>query len=626
MFERLTPYLYPIALALISLGVAVAEHFFPWRPKQRQWRQGLGSDFLHLVFNGHFLGVILFGVATVHVLPHLDLWLVRAGLTGHLYRNLAAGWPLWVQIAVALLVVDLAQWSVHNLLHRAPFLWKFHQAHHSIVDGEMDWIVAFRFQWTEVVVYKSILYLPLAFFGFAPAAVLFHAIFGTLIGHLNHANLNIGKSWIRYVLNTPRMHIWHHDYDGTAKTTVNFGIIFSIWDWIFGTAKMPDHPPARLGFEGVEAFPKSFVSQAAWPLQKWIKVPADGALAIGLGYLVVAGGWWLHEPHASFAALGAADGGGERAASSQPAGKATRRLSPEEATRTLNHFGDEAHGAGYAHPEDTVSADELAAALGSPRLVLLDVRPRDRFETGHIASARRVDRSDYADEAPIPGLSVSRARLEQLLRARGVQRDSVVVVYSDGGPEPYRLWWTLREVGGFHVRVLDGGMTRWKATGYPLVEGTPPPPAASEFELAGPSSPPRLRWSEIEPILHEPGAVLIDARSTAEYAGLERHREAARAGHIPGARHLEWTGLLRSQGDPRLKPVDELRRLFAPIGIGEGSRVVTHCQSGTRSAVTYFALYQLGIPAERLTNYNGSWAEYSRLSLPMASGAGDRAN
>ena len=53
------------------------------------------------------------------------------------------------------------------------------------------------------------------------------------------------------------MHIWHHDYDGTAKTTVNFG-----------TAKMPADPPAHLGFDGVETFPDNFFSQEIWPIPK----------------------------------------------------------------------------------------------------------------------------------------------------------------------------------------------------------------------------------------------------------------------------------------------------------------------------------------------------------------------
>lgn len=614
MIERMIPLAYPIALAVISVGVATAEHFFPWRPAQRQWRRALGSDFIHLVFNGHFLGVILFGIASAHLLPHLDLSIARAGLTGHLYRNLASEWPLWLQIVVALVVIDFVQWCVHNLLHRVPLLWKLHQTHHSVVDGEMDWIVSFRFQWTEVVVYKSMLYLPLAFFGFAPAAVLFHAIFGTLVGHLNHANLNLGKSWLRYIFNTPRMHIWHHDYDGDAKTTVNFGVIFSAWDWLFGTAKLPAEPPARLGFAGVERFPTRFLSQAVWPLQALVKVRADGALAVGTGALLVAGGWWLHGP---MLALDDASVGGERAASSQPAGRALRRVSPAEATAALARFGDEARAAGYAHPEEQVATDELAAAIGSPRLVLLDVRPADRFVRGHLPSARAVDRGDYSEAAPIPGLSLPRERLQELLRARGVRRDSVVVLYGDGGPEAYRLWWTLREVGGFHARVLDGGLARWKQAGHPLVEGMPAPPPVGDVALPPSPSSPKLRWREVEPLVRAPGTVLLDARTAIEFSGSARHPDAAAAGHIPGARLLPWTELIRGDGDTRLKPVAELAAIFAERGVDTHQHVVVHCQSGTRSAVAYFALYQVGVPEAQLTNYNGSWAEYSRLGLPI---------
>ena len=54
-------YIYPIALVLISAFVALLEFLFPKRKEQRQLRDRLLSDFVHLAFNGHFLGVILFG-------------------------------------------------------------------------------------------------------------------------------------------------------------------------------------------------------------------------------------------------------------------------------------------------------------------------------------------------------------------------------------------------------------------------------------------------------------------------------------------------------------------------------------------------------------------------------------
>jgi sterol desaturase/sphingolipid hydroxylase (fatty acid hydroxylase superfamily) len=294
----MSAYLYPIALAIISAAVMLAEWLAPWRPGQRQLRRWFVSDLAHLVFNGHFLGVILWGISTHHLLPRIDAAL-GPQVTAALYRGLATHWPLWVQIPVVLLVVDFIHWCIHNLLHRVPFLWELHKTHHSVGDGEMDWIVSFRFQWTEVVVYKTLQYFPLAFFGFGGTAIMVHAIFGTLIGHLNHSNLNLSYGPLRYLLNSPRMHIWHHDYDGTSRTTVNFGIIFSMWDWIFGTAKMPDAVPARIGFRGDDRFPRDFLSQTAWPASKLFgarRMPAVTIATAALGAALIGVGWWLHFP------------------------------------------------------------------------------------------------------------------------------------------------------------------------------------------------------------------------------------------------------------------------------------------------------------------------------------------
>lgn len=94
---------------------------------------------------------------------------------------------------------------------------------------------------------------------------MIHAVLGTLVGHLNHANLDWGHGEWRYVLNSPRMHLWHHDAD--AKEARNFGSILSVWDWIFGTASMPAHPPRRLGFDGDAAMPPDFFRRSLWPLQ-----------------------------------------------------------------------------------------------------------------------------------------------------------------------------------------------------------------------------------------------------------------------------------------------------------------------------------------------------------------------
>src|SRR5262249_3279987 len=142
-----------------------------------------------------------------------------------------------------------------------------------------------------------------------------------------------------------------------------------------------------------------------------------------------------------------------------------------EADRAIEAFGGDARARGFQHPEAMVSARELARALGSDRLVVLDVRPHDRFETGHIPSSRDVGRDDYEMKEPIPGLSKSVADLGRVLADRGVFKDSIVVLYGDGGPEPYRFWWTLASVAGYDSRVLDGGLQSWKRAGFVLAAG-----------------------------------------------------------------------------------------------------------------------------------------------------------
>tara|TARA_B100001750_G_scaffold170911_1_gene139280 strand:- start:955 stop:2808 length:1854 start_codon:yes stop_codon:yes gene_type:complete len=615
----MSAYLYPISLAAISVFVAGLERFFPYRKDQKQLRRTLGWDVLHLVFNGHFLGVIFFGIATHWILPPLDGWFADRGWTDAVYRNAAADWPMWAQILVALFAIDFLQWCVHNLLHRVPWLWETHKCHHSVEDGEMDWIVSFRFQWTEVAVYRAVLYLPLAWFGFATEAVLFHAIFGTLIGHLNHANLGITWGPLRYLLNSPRMHIWHHDYEGDRTTTKNFGIIFSCWDWIFGTAYMPDEPPKKLGFPGVETFPKNFFVATAWPLGAVL--PQRGRVLVGvlLGVTLLVGGWYLHLPPSE-------QGGastpmlGESMASSQPDGPGQPMdpypASPEAARAALAHFGDEARANGFEHPEMMISVPELAAALGARGLVLLDVRPTERFEAGHLPSARALDRGDYSSSEPIPGMSRPPEELQALLRRLGVHDDSKVVAYTDGGPEAHRLWWTLRG-NGVDIAILDGGMQQWIARGHRLAEGPGAEVSAGTVSVE-PTEMGLAHWEDVSAFVAEHEAVLLDTREREEFTGEQQKSSAARAGRIPGARHLPWWSIVRDvDADHRLRPPTELTGMFADVDLAPGQPVVTYCQSGTRSAGVYFALLQLGADEATFANYDGSWAEYSRLDLPV---------
>ena len=101
------------------------------------------------------------------------------------------------------------------------------------------------------------------------------------------------------------------------------------------------------------------------------------------------------------------------------------------------------------------------------------------------------------DQAAEELVRIGEPAVEPLLRALGVRKNSTVVVYGDGGPEPYRLWWTLRLMAGFDTRVLDGGLHAWKAAGHHVAGGDGLEVTAGDVSVRESSSVPIQRWPAV---------------------------------------------------------------------------------------------------------------------------------
>ena len=242
---------YVVWLLIVSLACLVAERVAPWRHRQKFLRPQFGQDVFWLVFNGYLVSIVFAGLMTSAANSSASVFEAVFGRTPEAIR-LLADMPFVAQIAIFLIVSDFVEWLVHNALHRSTTLWAIHRVHHSIVN--MDWIGNFRFHWGEILVYKTVKYLPLAVMGARGEAILVCAVISTVIGHLNHSNLNISWGPLRYVVNSPRMHIWHHEKAPRGRAGTNFAVVFSLWDWLFGTAYMPPAAtqPEELGFMGME--------------------------------------------------------------------------------------------------------------------------------------------------------------------------------------------------------------------------------------------------------------------------------------------------------------------------------------------------------------------------------------
>ena len=257
-------------LIVVSIVVFALELIIPWRKGQKVFRKQFWLDVFYMFFNFFLFMIVFVGAATVTEKLFINfLSLFGWNLESLHIVNLGA-LPTALQLIIFFLVVDFVQWWTHRLLHRVNFLWEFHKVHHSV--EEMGFAAHLRYHWMETVVYKTIQYLPVAILANVSSPYVFIVFYAQiLIGHLNHANIRLDYGPLKYIFNNPKMHIWHHSkhLPPERKYGVNFGLSISLWDYIFGTAYIPHSgKDIDLGFDHVEAYPKTFLGQMFEPFSR----------------------------------------------------------------------------------------------------------------------------------------------------------------------------------------------------------------------------------------------------------------------------------------------------------------------------------------------------------------------
>ncbi len=256
-------------LVLISLLIWGLEVVVPWRKKQAVIRKSFWLDAFYMFFNFYIFDLLVYAaLSNVTTKFLLDVLKPLGYNGGHLIDFSTLPWI--INIIIFFLIADLVQWGVHVLLHRVPFLWEFHKVHHSV--KEMGFAAHLRYHFGEKLVYQPAKYIALSLlFGFDLSDAFIVYMITVLIGHLNHANLNLDYGPLKYILNNPKMHIWHHakELPKAHPYGMNYGISLSIWDYLFGTDYIPSEGrDIELGFEADEKYPESFIGQLIAPFKK----------------------------------------------------------------------------------------------------------------------------------------------------------------------------------------------------------------------------------------------------------------------------------------------------------------------------------------------------------------------
>jgi thiosulfate/3-mercaptopyruvate sulfurtransferase len=281
-----------------------------------------------------------------------------------------------------------------------------------------------------------------------------------------------------------------------------------------------------------------------------------------------------------------------------------------------------------------VTTDWLAEHLRDPDLRVVDIRgyvkktdlgegrqraeylgAREEYAEAHVPGAVYVDwTSDITDpDNPVPVQIAPPERFASLMATLGIGDDARVVVYDHaGGQFATRLWWALTYYGHDQVYVLDGGWRKWVAEGRPTASETP------DLVPAAFTPRPRPGWRrEAEDVLaaSEGGAFILDARDEGQYTAAIA-RAGARAGRIPGAKHLCADDLFDPESGTFLSD-EELAGKLREAGVPEDKQglFIAYCNGGVAATVPLFVLHRLGYT--NLANFDGSWNEWGmREDLP----------
>lgn len=254
-----TPYIgldwFILDLLGSTLIFVFIEKLFPLKRDQPVFRPEWQTDLSHFIVNHLLVGFFLLAV---NRLVHLAFdWAVHPPLQAWI-RDL----PFGVELLLAILVADLAQYAVHRAYHEVPWLWRIHAVHHSV--RHMDWLAGSRMHAVEVVLTRTLVLAPVYVLGFSREVIDVYIVIVGFQAVFNHANVSVRLGPLSRIVVTPNFHHWHHSQDKEALDR-NYAAHFAFIDHLFGTAVKSGRAwPERYGVRG-DYVPDGFLRQQVFP-------------------------------------------------------------------------------------------------------------------------------------------------------------------------------------------------------------------------------------------------------------------------------------------------------------------------------------------------------------------------
>ena len=155
--------------------------------------------------------------------------------------------PVWLEVILAIALLDMAIYLQHLLFHAVPTLWKVHRMHHA--DLDFDVTTGGRFHPVEIALSMAIKLSVVFILGASPMAVILFEILLNATATFNHGNIRLPTGVdgaLRLFVVTPDMHRVHHSII-PGEMNSNFGFSLPWWDRLFGTYRAQP----KAGHEGM---------------------------------------------------------------------------------------------------------------------------------------------------------------------------------------------------------------------------------------------------------------------------------------------------------------------------------------------------------------------------------------
>ena len=243
--------LTPAFFIVVGLTLTM-EKLFPADPKQNMFGVSFWQDLVWFFYETVLQAIVI----TTYV-----YWLkqIYNKHFSFLTVEAVASWPDWSRFVLGVVLLDFLYWLQHYLNHKVPWFWQFHTVHHS--QKEVNFFTDFRYHIVEYIVRHTILVIPFLLLKVDTPTIVAFSVFRRWYTRFYHGNIRTNLGPLRYILVTPQSHRVHHSKLPQHRD-LNFGSLFSIWDYLFKTQ-----------YRGYEEYPETGIADQEFPHEKEAAFP-----------------------------------------------------------------------------------------------------------------------------------------------------------------------------------------------------------------------------------------------------------------------------------------------------------------------------------------------------------------